>query len=61
MNIQLANVISDVAGVTGQKIIREIVAGERDAQVLAAYRDARIIATGIDLANPSSTSTRVSY
>jgi len=37
MNIQLANVISDVAGVTGQKIIREIVAGERDAQVLAGF------------------------
>jgi len=30
MNIQLANVISDVAGVTGQAIVRAIVAGERD-------------------------------
>ena len=36
MNIQLINVISDVAGETGQKILRAIVAGERDAQVLAA-------------------------
>ena len=36
MNIQLANVISDVAGETGQKILRAIVAGERDGQVLAA-------------------------
>ena len=36
MNIQLTNVISDVAGETGQKILRAIVAGERDAQVLAA-------------------------
>jgi len=50
MNIQLANVISDVAGVTGQKIIREIVAGERDAQVLAAYRDVRIKATEEEIA-----------
>ena len=36
MNIQLANVISDVVGETGQKILRAIVAGERDGQVLAA-------------------------
>ena len=50
MNIQLANVISDVAGVTGQKIIREIVAGERDAQVLAAYRDVRIKASEQEIA-----------
>jgi hypothetical protein len=34
MNLQLANTISDVAGVTGQKIVRAIVAGERDPQVL---------------------------
>ncbi len=50
MNIQLANVISDVAGVTGQKIIREIVAGERDAEVLASYRDVRIKATEAEIA-----------
>ena len=50
LNIQLANVISDVAGVTGQKIVREIVAGERDAQVLAAYRDVRIKASEDDIA-----------
>ena len=30
MNIQLANVISDVVGETGQRILRAIVAGERD-------------------------------
>jgi transposase len=42
MNIQLANVISDVAGVTGQRILRSIIAGERDPQVLAGYRDRRI-------------------
>ena len=30
MNIQLANVIADVVGETGQKILRAIVAGERD-------------------------------
>ncbi len=35
MNIQLANVISDVVGETGQKILRAIVAGERDGLALA--------------------------
>ncbi len=50
MNIQLANVISDVAGVTGQKIVRAIVAGERDAYTLAAYRDARIQASEDEIA-----------
>jgi len=41
MNIQLANVISDVVGETGQKILRAIVAGERDPDTLAAMRDVR--------------------
>jgi transposase len=50
MNVQLANVISDVAGVTGQKIVRAIVAGERDPLVLAAYRDCRIQATEEEIA-----------
>ncbi len=30
MNIQLANVLSDVSGVTGQAILKAILAGERD-------------------------------
>jgi transposase len=50
MNIQLANVISDVAGATGQKIVRAIVAGERDPQLLAAYRDVRIHASEAEIA-----------
>ncbi len=50
MNIQLANVISDVAGVTGLAIMREIVGGERDVQVLAAYRDRRIKADEEEIA-----------
>lgn len=41
MNIQLHNVISDITGVTGQKIIRAIVAGERDPKRLAKMRDDR--------------------
>jgi transposase len=50
MNIQLANVLADVAGVTGQKIVRAIVAGERDTQTLAAYRDVRVKATEEEIA-----------
>lgn len=50
MNIQLANVISDVVGVTGQKIVRAIVDGERDPQELAGYRDFRIKADEQEIA-----------
>ena len=41
MNVQLQHVVSDVAGVTGMRITRAIVAGERDPDVLSAFRDAR--------------------
>ena len=41
MNLQLHHVVSDVTGVTGLKIIRAIVNGERDPQVLATMRDVR--------------------
>jgi transposase len=45
MNIQLANVLSDLSGVTGQAIIKAIVGGERDPHELAAYRDPRVKAS----------------
>ena len=45
MNIQLANVLSDVSGVTGQAIIKAILAGERDPHTLAALRDCRVQAS----------------
>ena len=41
MNLQLHHVVSDVTGVTGMKIIRAIIAGERDPKVLATMRDVR--------------------
>jgi len=50
MNMQLANVITDVAGETGQKILRAIVAGQRDGHVLAAMRNARIRASADEIA-----------
>jgi transposase len=45
MNIQLANVISDISGQTGLAIIRAIVAGERNPQQLAQMRNYRIHAS----------------
>jgi transposase len=39
MNIQLSQALSDITGATGQRIIRSIVAGERDPEHLAAMRD----------------------
>jgi hypothetical protein len=41
MNLQLHHVVADVTGVTGMKIIRAIVGGQRDPQVLAQMRDVR--------------------
>jgi len=41
MNVQLHHVVSDITGVTGMRIVRAIVAGERDAATLAAFRDSR--------------------
>jgi len=45
MNLQLHHVVSDITGVTGMRIIRAIVAGERDPATLASYRDVRCHAT----------------
>ena len=47
MNLQLHHVVADVTGVTGMKIIRAIVGGQRDPQVLAQMRDVRCKA-GVD-------------
>lgn len=41
MNVQLHHVVSDITGVTGMRIIRAIVAGERDPGTLAEMRDVR--------------------
>ena len=41
MNSQLHHVVNDLTGVTGMKIMRAILAGERDPQVLAKHRDRR--------------------
>jgi transposase len=41
MNLKLTEVVSDITGKTGMTIIRAILAGERDPQLLATYRDKR--------------------
>jgi transposase len=45
MNIQLTEVLTDVMGMTGQAIIRDIVAGERDPKALARHRNGRVKAS----------------
>ena len=50
MNVQLANTISDLSGVTGQAILRALVAGTRDPWALAKLRDCRIAASEAELA-----------
>src|SRR5437660_9382503 len=50
MNIQLANVLSEVSGVTGQAIIQAILTGERDPRKLAAFRDKRVKASEEEIA-----------
>ena len=61
MNVQLANVISDVVGETGQKILRAIVAGERDGQVLGAMKNVRIHASVDEIAKSLQGHWRVEH
>lgn len=41
MNLQLHHVVSDITGATGMRIIRAIISGERNPDVLASMRDVR--------------------
>ncbi len=50
MNIQLANVISDISGMTGMAILRAIVSGERNPQALARLKGERIQASREEIA-----------
>lgn len=61
MNIQLANVISDVAGVSGQAILRAIVAGERNPCVLAGLKNSRIHASEDDIARSLNGNWRIEH
>jgi transposase len=50
MNLKLTNVLSDITGVTGMKIIRAVLAGERNPEVLASYRDKRCAKNASEIA-----------
>ena len=50
MNVQLANVISDISGLTGMAILRAIVSGERNPQALAGLKNERIQASREEIA-----------
>jgi transposase len=50
MNLLLDKVISDITGVTGMAIIRQILAGERDPQVLATLRNPHIKTSETEIA-----------
>lgn len=50
MNVLLTQVVSDITGVTGLRILRDIVAGHRDPQRLAAHRDSRCHASEAEIA-----------
>lgn len=41
MNLLLHNVVADITGATGMRVLKAIIAGERDSKALAAHRDAR--------------------
>jgi transposase len=50
MNVKLTSVLSDITGVTGMLIIRDIVAGERDPKVLARHRNSGCAKTEAEIA-----------
>src|SRR6266446_7152587 len=50
MNVKLTEVVSDIVGQTGMKIIKAIVRGERDPLKLAKHRDERCQRTEAEIA-----------
>ena len=49
MNVQLPLVVSDITGVTGLRILRDIVAGRREPHALAQHRDPHCRATHAEI------------
>lgn len=50
MNLRLDNVVSDITGETGMRIIKAVLGGERDVQKLGALRDRRCHASAEEIA-----------
>src|ERR1035438_3213904 len=51
MNVKLTEVVSDIVGQTGMKIIKDIVRGKQDALELAKHRHGRCQATEAEIAS----------
>jgi transposase len=49
MNLQLSLVVSDITGVTGLKILRDVVAGQHNPEQLAQHRDYRCRASQAEI------------
>ncbi|MDA2929652.1 IS110 family transposase [Acidobacteria bacterium AH-259-O06] len=50
MNVQVHRALADITGQTGMRIVRAIVAGERDPKQLAAHRDRRCRKSSAEIA-----------
>ena len=61
MNLVLHQVVADITGVTGMTIIRAILAGERDPQVLAQHRDYRCKRSVAEIAQSLEGNYRVEH
>ena len=61
MNLQLHRVISDITGITGMAIIRAILAGERNPQVLATLKNPRIKSSTSEIAQALTGDYRVEH
>ena len=61
MNLQLHHVISDITGETGMRIIRAIVKGERDPDILAEHRDRRCKSSIDDIKSALTGNYRVEH
>ncbi len=61
MNVLLHQVVRDITGLTGMTIIRAIVAGERDPQVLAQHRDYRCRRSAAAIAQSLTGNYRVEH
>jgi len=61
MNVHIDRVLSDITGKTGMRILRAIVAGERDPEVLARYRDRRVKADAETIAHSLHGTWRVEH
>jgi transposase len=61
MNVKLTEVVSDIVGVTGMKIIKDIVRGERDPLKLAKHRHEGCKATEAEIASALYGNWRVEH